>query len=529
MRSVIFLIGAATMAQTTLITIQDTDQVSASRLTINANFAALLAKHWQGFGSPIGSVPCSVSQNRAAIYTRLDADAPNASAFVCANTGSGTYAWELIAGGGGGGSGNMIGSNNLSEITSASVARANLGLGTAATFASTSFEAAIAAGTTSQYLRGDKTWQTLSTTNVAEGANLYHTSARVWAAMGGTTSGSVPIGNGTSYTLAAIPNCNTSQKTNYRSGAFVCDADLDSGGSGGVGTSTNGQVLSNGSGSVVGLDTIGSGAVARVQSPVMSDVVLSGVSTAPTAALGTATTQIASTAFVAAMGALKADLASPTFTGSPRTPTATPGTNSTIIASTAYADAIAALKANIASPALTGDPTAPTPATADNDTSIATTAHVKAAIDDKTLAFVSGDALKIGRVNAAGNSTEWEYPASRVAPITFSYPGNTITTGWCQVRYLPRGGRIGSIHFSSINPAGGAAVTGSASITFEVSADTGVPSYTLIGTSGITSASQAKDTTLSGFTATIPANRILRACVASATSVQHLVVSPEVW
>jgi hypothetical protein len=36
------------------------------------------------------------------------------------------------------------------------------------------------------------------------------------------------------------------------------------------------------------------------------------------------------------------------------------------------------LKANIASPVFTGDPQAPTPATADNDTSIATTAYVKA-------------------------------------------------------------------------------------------------------------------------------------------------------
>lgn len=34
-------------------------------------------------------------------------------------------------------------------------------------------------GTTAQYLRGDKTWQTLNTTVVAEGSNLYFTNARV--------------------------------------------------------------------------------------------------------------------------------------------------------------------------------------------------------------------------------------------------------------------------------------------------------------------------------------------------------------
>jgi hypothetical protein len=42
---------------------------------------------------------------------------------------------------------------------------------------------------------------------------------------------------------------------------------------------------------------------------------LTGTPTAPTAAGGTNTTQIATTAFVAALGALKANLASPTFTG----------------------------------------------------------------------------------------------------------------------------------------------------------------------------------------------------------------------
>lgn len=42
--------------------------------------------------------------------------------------------------------------------------------------------------------------------------------------------------------------------------------------------------------------------------------------------------------------ALKAPLASPTFTGTPAAPTASPGTNTTQVATTAYADAIGALK-----------------------------------------------------------------------------------------------------------------------------------------------------------------------------------------
>ncbi len=77
--------------------------------------------------------------------------------------------------------------------------------------------------------------------------------------------------------------------------------------------------------------------------------------------------------------ALKAPLASPTLTGTPAAPTAAPGTNTTQLATTAFATAATALKADLASPALTGDPTAPTATAGDNDTSIATTAFVTGA------------------------------------------------------------------------------------------------------------------------------------------------------
>ncbi|GEM_PF-1153653 len=112
---------------------------------------------------------------------------------------------------------------------------------------------------------------------------------------------------------------------------------------------------------------------------------------------------------------LKANLASPTFTGTPRVPTPASSTNSTQIASTAFVQAVVAalvngapgalnelnelaaamgndpdfattminalaLKAPLASPELTGNPTAPTQAATDNDTSIATTAFVRAAM-----------------------------------------------------------------------------------------------------------------------------------------------------
>lgn len=60
---------------------------------------------------------------------------------------------------------------------------------------------------------------------------------------------------------------------------------------------------------------------------------LTGTPTAPTAAIATNTTQIATTAFVHSYAA---PLASPTFTGVPAAPTAASGTNTTQVATTAY-------------------------------------------------------------------------------------------------------------------------------------------------------------------------------------------------
>jgi hypothetical protein len=68
---------------------------------------------------------------------------------------------------------------------------------------------------------------------------------------------------------------------------------------------------------------------------------------------------------------LYVSITSPAFQGVPTAPTAAPGTNTAQIATTAFVTN---------SPVFTGDPQAPTPATSDNDTSIATTAFVKAAL-----------------------------------------------------------------------------------------------------------------------------------------------------
>ncbi|MFH0841054.1 MAG: hypothetical protein V1903_00400 [Bacteroidota bacterium] len=51
------------------------------------------------------------------------------------------------------------------------------------------YEPVVVAGTTSQYLRGDKSWQTLNTSAVIEGSNLYYTDAKARSAISLTTTG----------------------------------------------------------------------------------------------------------------------------------------------------------------------------------------------------------------------------------------------------------------------------------------------------------------------------------------------------
>lgn len=163
-------------------------------------------------------------------------------------------------------------SNNLSDLGSASTARTNLGLGTAATQASSAFESAITAGTTSQYWRGDKSFQTLNTSVVPESGNLYHTTARVHSVLGGTTNLGVPIANGSSFSLAILPSCSntTTDKLLFNSstGAFSCGTDQSSGAGGSPG-GTDGQIQINNSGAFGGVATTGGGDVVRATSPTL--------------------------------------------------------------------------------------------------------------------------------------------------------------------------------------------------------------------------------------------------------------------
>ena len=104
---------------------------------------------------------------------------------------------------------------------------------------------------------------------------------------------------------------------------------------------------------------------------------LTGVPTAPTAAAGTNTTQIATTAFVQSAAAsavtAKASSAAPLMDG-----VATSGT-STNYAREGHIHPTDTSRAPLASPTLTGTPTAPTAAAGTNTTQIATTAFVTSA------------------------------------------------------------------------------------------------------------------------------------------------------
>lgn len=128
-----------------------------------------------------------------------------------------------------------------------------------------------------------------------------------------------------------------------------------------------------------------------------------------------------------------APLASPTLTGTPSAPTAAPGTNTTQVASTAFvADALASATSPVASvfgrtgavvaqagdyavadvtgaaplanPTFTGDPKAPTPSLGDNDTSIATTAFVKGQGYLDSLTSLNLITPQIGTVGTALNA-----------------------------------------------------------------------------------------------------------------------------
>ena len=238
-------------------------------------------------------------------------------------------------------------------------------------------------------------------------------------------------------------------------------------------------------------DETGTGALVFAGSPA-----LTGTPTAPTAAADTNTTQVATTAYVvgqassttpvmdgtAAVGTslkyaradhvhtsdtTKANLASPTFTGTPAAPTAAADTNTTQVATTAYVvgqaasasplvDGTAAVgtslryarqdhvhptdttRAALASPTFTGTPAAPTAAADTNTTQLATTAYVVGQAGSATPLIngtaAVGTSLRFSRQDHVHPTDSTRAPLASptftgtVTLPAVSYTGNVVST-----------------------------------------------------------------------------------------------------
>lgn len=142
-------------------------------------------------------------------------------------------------------------------------------------------EPAIAAGTTSQYFRGDKTFQTLNTTAVIEGTNLYYTDARARAAITLSTAGS--SGSSTyvgglltipTYTLAGLGGVPTARTLTINGTAF----DLSANRSWSVGTVTSVAALT--------LGTTGTDVTSTVATGTTTPVITLNIPTASGSARG---------------------------------------------------------------------------------------------------------------------------------------------------------------------------------------------------------------------------------------------------
>jgi hypothetical protein len=118
--------------------------------------------------------------------------------------------------------------------------------------------------------------------------------------------------------------------------------------------------------------------------------------------------------------ALLAPKVSPAFTGTPTAPTAAPGTNTTQVATTAFTTAATATLAPNASPALTGTPTAPTAAPGTNTTQLATTAFTTAAVAVETAARTAADALLAPLASPTFTGTLGQQNCQRFTNVTAS-------------------------------------------------------------------------------------------------------------
>ena len=165
---------------------------------------------------------------------------------------------------------------------------------------------------------------------------------------------------------------------------------------------------------------------------------LTGTPTAPTAAPGTNTTQIATTAYVLAAGF--APLASPVFSGNPTGPSPILSDSSPSLSTTGWVTAKLASYAPLVSPTFSGSPQAPTPTAGDSSTKIATTNFVTSA-------------LGVAIVNLAplASPVFTGTPRSTTAPPLNDYTNSIPTTKWVTDNVAALGGGIPDAPADSFN------------------------------------------------------------------------------
>lgn len=231
-----------------------------------------------------------------------------------------------------------------------------------------------------------------------------------------------------------------------------------------------------------------------------------GTPAAPTAANGTNTTQIATTAFVAAAIATLIDSA-PNALNTLNELAAALGNDANFAATMTNA---LALKAALASPTFTGTPAAPTAAVDTNTTQLATTAFVigqaylKAATAASTYAPLSNPSFSNGlsyngTVTTASTGL-WALPAGTTA----QRPGSPVVG----LRYNSSLGQFEGWNGSAWGAVGAGATGGGADRVFLENDQTVTTNYTI--TSGRNAVSAGPVTVTPGITVTIPAGSTWR-------------------